>query len=252
MAKETRVYVGTSGWYYDHWQGVLYPEGLPKGKRLQLYQEHFNAVEVNNTYYRYPTKHMIQNWHDKAPKGFIYAVKMNRGITHYHRLSEVDELLGNFMAAVQPLADKLGILLIQLPPDLDKDVPRLRSFAEGLDTHFRYAIEFRNETWEDDEVFEVLQQHNLVHVVVEARNYPWVEVHTTDQAYFRLHGPEARFASGYPDDFLEELAGKIDRLSEEGKTSYTFFNNDYKGHAVKNAWTLNGYLGRVPEGAKMV
>jgi len=236
------VYVGTSGWYYDHWEGVLYPRGLPKGRRFEVYAAHFNAVEVNATFYRLPRASMVEGWRKKAPEGFVFVAKANQEITHHRRLRGAEDALERFLASVKPLGELLANVLFQLPPSLHKDIGLLEDFLGLLPREPRASFEFRHPSWECDGVFEVLRRAGVSHVVVSRSGYPFAEVHTSDIAYFRCHGPGRMFASSYSDAWLAGLAEKIAALAREGITTFTFFNNDVGGHAVRNADTLKAHL----------
>jgi uncharacterized protein YecE (DUF72 family) len=239
------VYVGTSGWYYDHWEGVLYPPRLPKGKRLDLYLQRYNSVELNVTYYRVPGPATFEGWYRKAPPGFVYVAKAHREITHDRKLRDCAEPVARLHEAVAPLGEKLGCILFQVPPSLHKNLPLLEEFLAILPPGRRYAIEFRHPSWECDEVFGVLRKAGVAHVVVSRVRYPFAEAHTAPFAYYRLHGPDKLCGSPYAEPWLAELAGKLARLAAQGAPSFTFFNNDIAGHAVRNADTLNRLLTRL-------
>jgi uncharacterized protein YecE (DUF72 family) len=240
--KHAPVFIGTSGWYYDHWEGVLYPPGLPKAKRFLVYAGDFNSVEINATYYRLPSESMAGGWYAKAPEGFIYAVKANRDITHNRRLSNAEDSLNRFLNAVKPLKDKLGAILFQLPPSMKRDDTLLSDFLSLLPGPPRSCFEFRHASWECDETYAALDQYGAGHVVVSKKGYPFAEKHTAGFAYYRLHGPEQMCASPYSEAWLESHGRRLDSLSKSGTTSFTFFNNDIGGHAVHNARSLKAFL----------
>jgi len=239
------IYIGTSGWYYDHWEGVLYPPKLPKAKRLGIYLRRYNCVELNITYYRVPPRATFEGWHRKAPPGFLYVAKAHREITHDRKLRDCAEPLKRFLEALVPLREKLSCVLFQLPPSLHRDLALLGDFLAILPSEGRYAVEFRHPSWECDEVFEVLRRAGVAHVVVSRVRYPFVETHTAPFAYYRLHGPDKLCGSPYAERWLAALAERLAALAERGATSFTFFNNDIAGHAVRNADTLNEHLTRL-------
>ena len=232
------VYIGTSGWYYDHWEEVLYPPNLPKNKRFSIYSQIFNAVELNVTYYRMPSESMIKSWYTKAPENFIYTVKAYKEITHIRKLVNTDEILSRFLYAISPLQNKLGMILFQLPPSLKQDISLLHDFLELLPSKPHSCFEFRHPSWENDTTFDLLARFGKSHVIVSKKNYPFAERHTGNIAYYRLHGPEQICASPYSCEFLEMLADHITELSNNGIPSFSFFNNDIGGHAVRNAQSL--------------
>lgn len=238
----TPVYIGTSGWYYDHWVNVLYPDGLPKGKRFDIYAKEFNAVEINATFYRLPSISMVNGWYGKAPDGFIYAVKANRNITHNRKLKKTGEALSVFLQSIIPLKDRLGVVLFQLPPSLKRDIPLLDDFLNLLPDLPKSCFEFRHESWECEETYSLLRSRDVGHVIVSKKNYPFVEEHTGHIAYYRLHGPEQMCASPYSDNWLSALAAALSSLSKKGITSHVYFNNDIGGHAVRNARSLKMFF----------
>jgi uncharacterized protein YecE (DUF72 family) len=240
--KQASVFIGTSGWYYDHWEGVLYPLGLAKAKRFEFYARDFNSVEINATYYRLPSDSMVAGWYAKAPEGFMYAVKAHKAITHNCKLKNADEALDRFLHAIKPLKDKLGAILFQLPPSLKRDNSLLRDFLNLLPPLPGSCFEFRHASWECDETYSALAQSGAGHVVVSKKDYPFVEEHTAGIAYYRLHGPEQMCASSYSEAWLETLSGRIASLSHSGTPCFAFFNNDIGGHAVRNARSLTAYL----------
>jgi uncharacterized protein YecE (DUF72 family) len=240
--KQAPVFIGTSGWYYDHWEGILYPPGLAKAKRFDIYARDFNSVEINVTYYRLPSESMVVGWYAKAPEGFIYAVKANKDITHNRKLKNADEVLRRFLQAILPLKEKLGAILFQLPPSLKHDNSLLQDFLSLLPPSPQSCFEFRHASWECDETYNALEQASAGHVVVSKKNYPFVEKHTCGIAYYRMHGPEQMCASPYSDSWLEMLSDHIASLSLSGTTSFVFFNNDIGGHAVRNARSLKAFV----------
>ena len=245
MSKNAAVYVGTSGWYYDHWEGVLYPPGLAKRKRFGVYAQRYNCVELNVTYYREPPPKTFEGWHRKAPDGFVYVGKAHQEITHKRKLRDAGRSLARFLDSLAPLHEKLAAVLLQLPPSLHRDLPLLDEFLALLPPEPQCCFEFRHPSWECDEAFERLARAGASHVVVSKARYPFAEVHTAPVAYYRLHGPEKLYASPYDEAWLAEMARKLAALAEQGTRSFTFFNNDAGGHAVRNADTLNHHLARL-------
>jgi uncharacterized protein YecE (DUF72 family) len=240
--KQAPVFIGTSGWYYNHWEGVLYPPGIAKIKRFDIYTQDFNSVEINATFYRLPTDSMVTGWYTRAYEGFVYAVKAYKEITHKKKLKNAVEALNRFLHAIMPLKDKLGAVLFQLPPSLKRNDSLLRDFLNQLPPLPRYCFEFRHDSWECDEKYDLLEQLGAGHVVVSKKDYPFVEKHTSGIAYYRLHGPEQMCASSYSNSWLETLSNRIASLSRNGIISFIFFNNDIDGHAVRNARSLKAFV----------
>jgi uncharacterized protein YecE (DUF72 family) len=240
--KQTSIFIGTSGWYYDHWENVLYPPGLAKSERFTVYASEFNSVEINATFYRFPSDTMVNGWNNKAPENFIYAVKANRIITHIRKLKNAEDALEKFIEAISPLGNKLGVVLFQLPPSLKQDTPLLKDFLTLLPHFPPSCFEFRHDSWECAETYDLLRKAGIGHVVVSKKDYPFNEVHTTRIAYYRLHGPEQMCASPYSEAWLQSLADRLVSLSHIGMNCFVFFNNDIGGHAVYNARSLKSFV----------
>ena len=236
------IYVGTSGWTYDDWQGRFYPDDVKGAARLEFYAERFNTVEVNATFYRLPTANMIQAWNRRLGEDFHLVLKTSQLITHRKKLADCDEAVERFFDRATQLK-RLTVLLWQLPPSLHKDVARLAAFLDRLPKlPARHAVEFRHQSWWDDEVADALARHKAAFVAVSHPSLPEDVVPTTDFLYLRFHGKgNELYRYDYSDD---ELRGWAQRLDEHlsGRRLYAFFNNDYQAHAPKNARRLREIL----------
>ncbi len=164
----TQLLAGTSGFSYKEWLGKFYPEKHPADGMLRYYSEHLATVEINNTFYRMPAETMLARWAEEVPENFAFALKAPRRITHELRLKECETHVAEFLRRAQALGGKLGPLLFQLPPYLKKDLPRLRDFLALLPAGRPAAFEFRNESWQDGEVYEALRlEHAYVYFMHE-------------------------------------------------------------------------------------
>ncbi|MFQ5691870.1 MAG: DUF72 domain-containing protein [Nitrospinota bacterium] len=240
MAKR-RVYVGTSGWTYDDWSGPFYPEDVKGTDRLSFYTQRFNTVEVNATFYRIPHQAMIDSWNRRLRPAFRLVVKGSRTVTHLKKLRDHEGPLEAFLGRVLALRT-LRVILWQLPPSLHKDAERLDRFLSGLPRTVRHAVEFRHESWWDDEVAEVLSRHAAAFVAVSHPKLPDAVRPTTDFLYVRLHGLGTKL---YQYNYSrKELAAWASRLAPHlrGRALYAFFNNDYRAHAPRNAETFRELL----------
>ena len=237
-----RVRVGTSGYQYDHWRGRLYPEDLPKSRWLEHYAERFDTVEVNNTFYSLPEPDTFDVWREKAPEGFLYALKYSRYGTHMKKLKDPRDHVGTFLEAAGRLHYRLGPILEQLPPRWKANPERLRAFLEEAPSEHRWAIELRDRSWLVDPVYEVLEAHGaalVIHDLID--DHP--RIRTVDWTYLRFHGPgDERYAGGYSHQFLTAEADRIEEELAAGLDVYVYFNNDVDGHAVENARDLRRYL----------
>jgi uncharacterized protein YecE (DUF72 family) len=242
-----RYYIGTSGWHYEHWRGNFYPESLPKKEWLSFYGGYFDSVEINSSFYRLPQEHVFAGWRDSVPAGFCFAVKGSRFITHIIRLKDSRKPLDTFIQRAGQLKNKLGPLLFQLPPGLNRDDARLESFlAEliSLQGDLRHVIEFRHKSWMDEEVFGMLRRYRVGFCIFDMPGFISPVVATADFAYVRFHGHDDKYSGCYPDSDLAEWAAKIKGLKTLVNTVYIYFNNDAGGFAIQNAQTLREYLRR--------
>lgn len=240
------IYIGTSGWSYDHWQGILYPHDIPPRERLDYYLQHFSTVELNASYYRWPNEATFASWHNRVPSGFQMTVKAPRGLTHSKRLYEPEAWLERIERSVELLGEKMGVLLMQLPPKFECDLDRLRYFLEQFPPHLRGAYEFRHPSWNTEAVFQLLEEHNAAYCIMSGAHLPCVLRATAPFVYVRLHGPDLGYlyAGSYSDDDLSWWAERVREWEGQGRDVYAYFNNDGYGHAVRNALTLKQLVGQ--------
>jgi uncharacterized protein YecE (DUF72 family) len=237
-----KYYVGCSGWHYEHWRGVYYPEDLPKPKWLQFYARQFMTVELNSSFYRLPSEKAFNTWRESTPENFLFAVKVSRYITHIKRLRNSGSAVENFLSRAGLLREKLGPLLYQLPPSMKRNDELLQNFLSSLPPRYQHVIEFRHESWIDDAVFAILRRHNVGLCVFDMPAFSCPLVATSDFAYVRFHGSEGLYSSCYSDEELSRWAQRIARLGQTVKATYMYFNNDAQAFAVKNAMTLENLL----------
>ena len=240
MAGEAGTFrVGTSGWQYDHWEGVFYPEDLPRDRWFDHFSQHFDTVEVNNTFYHLPEAETFDKWHEQAPECFLYVLKFSRYGTHLKHLKAPEDTIGLFMERARRLGETLGPILVQLRPNWHVNVERLRGFLEAAPSDRRWALEFRDETWLCDEVFDLLREHGAalcIHDMIEDHPH---EI-TADWVYLRFHGADTWGC--YTDQQLGAHARWVREYLEEGLDVYAYFNNDAQGWSVQNALTLKEYV----------
>jgi uncharacterized protein YecE (DUF72 family) len=216
-----KTFVGTSGWSYKEWKGSFYPPKLPQDEMLSFYASRFPTVEVNNSFYRIPSEKVLAGWAEQVPPHFRFVLKASRRITHNSRLADQDGSLEYFLRAVNPLGERLGPTLFQLPPTFKKDAARLRDFLARLPKRWMAALEFRHVSWFDDEVYDLLRSHDLALVAVdedktEGKGAPLVP--TASWGYFRLR------RSAYDTEALQEWARQIERA--EWKDAYVFLKHE--------------------------
>ena len=236
------LWIGTSGWQYKDWRppegaashGYLYPDRLPQRLWLEHYADRFGTVEVNNAFYRLPERKTFAQWRERTPAGFVVAVKMSRYLTHIKRLREPAEPVARFLDRAGGLGDKLGPVLLQLPPTLRADLgaldETLRQFPDGV----RVAVEPRHETWFTRDCEELLRRHGAALCWADRRGRPVTPLWcTADFGYLRFHEGRAR---PWPRYGRKALSSWLDRFVVP--EMFVFFNNDPGGAAVVDAGVL--------------
>jgi uncharacterized protein YecE (DUF72 family) len=223
-----KLHVGTSGFAYKEWKGSFYPEDLPAQGMLHYYGAHFRSVEINNTFYRMPTRALLEAWAGEVPADFKFVLKASQRITHHHRLVDADEDVGYLLDVAATLQQRLGALLFQLPPNLKKDAPRLDVFLALLPPGRRAAFEFRHPSWFDDEVFALLHQHQAALCIAEAEGDLEVPVvATADWGYLRLRRPD------YGDAELKAWVKRV--RQQDWQDAFVFFKHEEAGRGPQLA-----------------
>jgi uncharacterized protein YecE (DUF72 family) len=234
-----KVWIGTSGWTYGGWRGSFYPEEVPKKRWLNWYATQFGTTEINGSFYRTPSLEAVQAWRDETPEDFLFAWKASKFITHWKRLTEKCKNSIELMETrLKVLGPKVGPVLFQLPARFKADRARLASFVKMLPRRYKYAVEFRDESWYDDKIFNVLHDRNISlclsgHVDAPA---PW-EV-TADHVYIRGHGPTGEYKDQYPPRKLRQWAETIQKWKRRRLEVFCYFDNDQKSAAPKDARRL--------------
>lgn len=230
------VEIGTSGWQYRDWRGEdrLYPPKLPQRLWLERYAECFRTVEINNAFYRLPERDTFTQWRERTPGDFVFAVKMSRYLTHVKRLREPAEPVQRFLGRAEGLGDKLGPVLLQLPPTLRVDVAALDETLSLFPAGVRVAVEPRHDSWWTDEVRDLLTRHGAALAWADRKGRPVTPLwHTATFGYLRLHEGRAR---PWPRYGRTALKSWLDRLP--AVPTYVYFNNDPGGAAVTDALAL--------------
>jgi uncharacterized protein YecE (DUF72 family) len=216
------LYVGTSGYSYKEWKGSFYPEKIPAKDMLRYYSERLSTVEINATFYRMPQPSMLENWKEQVPGSFRFSLKAPQRITHFKRLKETDEETQYFLETASVLAEQLGVVLFQMPPNFKKDLPRLENFLTQLPMGTRAAFEFRHPTWFDDDVLDLLRSQNRPLVVSDTDDLPTTHIDkTADWGYLRLRRVQ------YSEENLVEWLGRI--RSQGWKETFLFFKHEDAG-----------------------
>jgi uncharacterized protein YecE (DUF72 family) len=239
MGGELRI--GTSGYQYRHWKGLLYPEGLPTRDWLPHFARFFDTVEMNATFYRLPSADAVARWAEITPRQFLFAVKGSRYLTHMKRLLDHGEGLVNFFEPMRKFGRKLGPVLWQLPPRMKADAARLDRFLSHLPPG-RHAVEFRDPAWYSEEICAVLDAHGAAfcehdHVKQRAPRL------TGGWRYLRFHGTSGRYHGRYGQAALRDVAADLLAWAHRGDDAYVYFNNDIGGHALTDALDLLALVG---------
>lgn len=243
MAGEIRI--GTSGWHYADWKGLVYPADLPPNRWLAHYVTWFPTVEVNSTFYRLARESAATGWRDAAPPGFEFALKGSQFITHRKRLQDVEVPLERFLAPLHPVLPVTAVVLWQLPPRWRRNAERLDRFLAVLPTTVRHAVEFRDDDWFHPDVDAVLERHGASNVWLSSnltRHHAFAR--TGDHLYVRFHGlGEEPYRYRYTPAELEPWAQRLLEATADGTPAWVYFNNDYDGHAIDNARMLIELVG---------
>lgn len=232
------IYIGTSGWVYPHWRGVVYPADLPESQWLGFYTARLRSVELNSTFYRLPRPETLHTWRDSVPDGFVFAFKVSGYVTHRRKLRDPGKTLPPILTAASVLSDRLGPALFQLPPRWRVNVDRLELLLDVLPQGLRCAFEFRDPSWLCESVYTLLRRHGAALCRYELAGYAAPDVLTADFTYIRLHGPVESYRGCYTEAALQYWAGEIERHHAEGCDVYCYFDNDEAGHAFANAQRL--------------
>jgi uncharacterized protein YecE (DUF72 family) len=227
------ISIGTSGWAYDSWKPDFYPPKTPSAKFLNFYATQLNCVEVNYTFRARPARKTLENWCAATPENFSFVVKAHQRITHIKRLKDVAADISNFFDSLQPLASagKLGPVLFQLPPFLKADKERLRAFAEALPEDARAAVEFRNESWVTEDIFDLMREHNIALCIAESDDLQVPEVITAGFAYYRFRKTD------YSEFELHQIESRLAKAAEICDI-YAFLKHEETPEGALNACRL--------------
>lgn len=240
------VYIGTSGFSYNHWDGVYYPPGLRPRERLAFYSREFSTVEINATFYHLQSAHTFQQWQGETPPEFKFTIKGSRYITHVKRFRDSRDAVRRFFGPAKELGDKLAVTLWQTPPNFPRDLDVLDEFLSVLKEEapagIRQTFEFRSKDWLTEETYAILDSRGCGVVIPDSDRYPAAEnIVTSGFVYVRFHG---RTADGYnyTDSELMPWSEKIKKWLADGHDVFVYFNNDTEANAVRNAATLKNMI----------
>lgn len=239
------IRIGCSGWNYKHWRELFYPKGLPASRWFAFYAEHFDTVEINNSFYMLPKAETFDKWREQAPPGFCYAVKANRYLTQAKKLKDCEEPLIRMMAATRHLGDRLGPMLYQLPPSLRLNLDRLESFLRLVPKDVTNIFEFRHTSWYVPETYALLDRYGAGFCVHDMPGSASERIAVGPAAYVRFHGGEGKYWGRYSDEGLLSWADWIVGQARSGRHAWCYFNNDIDAHAIHDAQTLRSMVGQM-------
>ena len=243
---EEGLYLGTSGWSYSDWEGTLYPAALPSGSRLAEYVKRYATVEIDSTFYGIPRRSTVQNWREVVPEGFLFAAKFPQEVTHEKNLVGAGADAESFVRTMAELGDRLGPLLLQLPPSFAVEgMGVLEDFLKGLPEGFRYAVEVRHRSWLGSDLPEMLRERGAALTLIDYPRMPRMDEATTDFSYIRWLGDRREFPAGHThlkkdrDDDLLWWSELVGRFLQENRTVFAYANNHYQNHSPS---TLGRFL----------
>lgn len=233
--------IGCSGFSYKEWKDVFYPVKLQQREWFVYYCSHFNTLELNVTFYRFPTVAGLQKWYDKSPPGFLFAVKVPKQITHFKQLKDCDKYLDDFYTAIREgLKEKAGPVLFQFPPKFNYTEERLQSIIYNFDASFINVVEFRHSSWWNNDLYSSFIKHNIIFCATSHPDLPDDVIVTGSMAYYRFHGVPTLYYSQYEVPILKKVADELAN-HHSLKKIFCFFNNTAGVGAIENASWLDKY-----------
>jgi len=235
------LYVGCSGWFYWRWRGLFYPDGMPTGEWFDHYASAFDTVEINASFYSWPTIANVKAWQRQAEgRKFTYTVKVCELITHIKKFSGTKTLVKDFGLIADLLGERMGCFLFQLPPSFHYSKPRLKSILSQLDPTRRNVVEFRHKSWWNETVYEAFREAGVIFCSCSGPRLPDELVKTADEVYVRMHGPERWYRHDYSGDELRVWAERI--KASRATRAWIYFNNDNDAYAIGNAIEMRKLL----------
>jgi uncharacterized protein YecE (DUF72 family) len=238
------IRIGCSGWQYQHWRDEFYPAELPQSRWFAHYVLSFDTVEINNSFYRLPEAGTFAKWRDQAPRRFLYAVKASRFLTHMKKLKDPEEPIARFFDCAKHLGSHLGPVLYQLPPHWPIDLPRFEHFLAALPRGVRHTVEFRETSWYDERVYELLRRYKVAMCLHDMDGSASERILVGPFVYVRFHHGTKKYGGRYSDARLDDWAEWLSAHAGEGLDVFAYFNNDAGGHAPRDAVRLRQRMQR--------
>lgn len=231
------IYIGCSGYYYPSWRNKFYPKDLPASKWFSYYTKQFNTLELNNTFYKFPTLASLQKLYTASPANFVFSIKVPRLITHFKQLINCHDLLTDFYFSVhEGLKEKTGPILFQLPARYIYSIERLETIIALLNPVFSNVIEFRDQSWWKPNVIRQLTNNSIHFSGVSHPSLPDAVIGTKALTYYRFHGIPKLYLSAYENSYLQKMANQVNDC--KSKQAFIYFNNTITTAGAENAITL--------------
>jgi uncharacterized protein YecE (DUF72 family) len=229
-----QIYTGCSGFHYKEWKNIFYPEKLPQTKWFQFYCQHFNTLELNVTFYKFPTERSLAKWYNGSPADFKFSVKAPRLITHYKKFLDCQSLLMDFYGCISAgLKEKLGCVLFQFPRQLLYNAETLDLLISSVDPAFKNVFEFRHVSWWNEHVFEQFKKYGFTFCGVSFPDLPNEVIATAKDLYYRFHGVPVLYKSVYPENFIGNIYEQIKKANPSN--AWIYFNNTWGEAAIINS-----------------
>ena len=236
--------IGCSGFSYKEWKGTFYPQDMPSSRWFDFYAEHFNTLELNVTFYHFPRVQTLQQWYNKSPAGFLFAVKAPRLITHYKKFNDCKSLLDDFYTVCSKgLQEKLGPVLFQLPAAVHYSEVFLETLVQSMQRSYINVIEFRHESWWRTDVYTALGKAGIIFCGINHPTLPTPIVINNDTVYYRLHGVPGLYVSEYDNSMVTGMADGL-LHSKRTRQAFVLFNNTATMAGINNANMLKDYITR--------
>jgi uncharacterized protein YecE (DUF72 family) len=236
------VHIGTCGWKHPHWKGPFYDKNLSINKWLDFYSTRFHTVELTTAFYKLPREWTLDEWRERTPEHFRFAIKAGPSVTNIQKLIDPRHAIDTFIERVRFLGKKAGPILFELPSEWDFDLQRLDDFLVALPSDFKYVFEFRDNSWWNEKVFDILKQYNVAFCLFDLAGVNSPKMTTADFIYVRLHGPEEAYNGQYDIKSLRDWASLFSEWRAEGKEIYCYFNNDMNGYAALDALRMKDVI----------
>lgn len=230
-------FIGCSGFYYKEWKSIFYPEEMPAKDWFKFYCRHFNTIEINSSFYRKPARPSLQKWYEESPPGFLFSMKAPRLITHLKRFEIEQDAINSFYELLaEGLKEKLGAILFQLPPSFTYTPERLNLVCRQLDSKYTNVLEFRHESWWQPEIFDRLQQHQIIFCGQSyPGNLPDTVISNNELLYYRFHGKPVLYKSEYSPEILQNM---LEAIPARTKRAFIYCNNTWGPAALHNGRQL--------------